>query len=101
MKCCSCNCLESFQDFLLMFLKHKEKTANMRERLRQIDERVEVDFDGSTTYRDIEILVSLSETKLNPLFCILSAWQEVISTAMVLSSSATKLSCQELLQVHS
>ena len=44
-----------------MYLKHKEKTTAMREKLRLIDEKVEVEFDGSSTYRDIEILVSLSE----------------------------------------
>ena len=48
-----------FQDFLLKYLKHKERTADMREKLREIDEKVEVEFNGSTTYRDIEILVSL------------------------------------------
>ena len=44
-----------------MYMKHKEKTTAMREKLRLIDEKVEVEFDGSTIYRDIEILVSLGE----------------------------------------
>ena len=43
-----------FQVFLLMYLKHKERTADIREKLREIDEKVEVEFNGSTTYRDIE-----------------------------------------------
>lgn len=46
-------------DFLLMYLTHKQKTAEFRDKLAQINEKVDVEFGGSTTYGDIETMVSL------------------------------------------
>ena len=47
-------------DFLLMYLKHKQKTAEFRDKLAEINEKVEEEFGGSITFRDIETLVSES-----------------------------------------
>ena len=48
-----------FTDLLLAYLKHNNKNKEFRDKLAAIEERVEVEYNGSRTYHDIEILVGL------------------------------------------
>lgn len=45
-------------DFLNLYLTHKMKTVEFRDKLAQINEKIDVEFGGSTTYGDIETMVN-------------------------------------------
>ena len=44
---------------MLQYLLHVDKSMEMKKKIAAIDEAVECEYDGSRTYKDVQILVRI------------------------------------------
>ena len=62
-------------DFLLKYLEHVDNTVEFKDKMSKINEDTEVEFHGSSTYRDIEIFVRYAfNNPLLNLFYLEDVW---------------------------